>query len=117
MELMAVIVGLEAIKDAGKVVEVYSDSSYVVDAINKKWLDGWKMKDFKGKKNKDLWIRYLRVAAKHRITFHWIRGHAGHPENEKCDRLAVAASQQPKLLIDQEFELEQNSGKTQESIF
>ncbi len=117
MELMAVIVGLEAIKDAGKVVEVYSDSSYVVDAINKKWLDGWKMKDFKGKKNKDLWIRYLRVAAKHRITFHWIRGHAGHPENEKCDRLAVAASQQPMLLIDQEFELEQNSGKTQESIF
>lgn len=117
MELMAVIVGLEAIKDAGKVVEVYSDSSYVVDAINKKWLDGWKMKDFKGKKNKDLWIKYLRVAAKHRITFHWIRGHAGHPENEKCDRLAVAASQQPMLLIDQEFELEQNSGKTQEFIF
>ena len=117
MELMAVIAGLEAIKDADKAVEVYSDSSYVVDAINKRWLEGWRTKDFKGKKNKDLWLRYLKTATGRKITFHWIRGHAGHPENERCDKMAVAASQQPILLIDHGFETEQQSGKVSQSLF
>lgn len=91
MELLAVIVGLEAIRWENADVEVYSDSSYVVNAVTLGWLDGWIRTGFKKKKNADLWTRYAAVASRHNVRFHWIKGHAGHPENERCDRLAVAA--------------------------
>lgn len=107
MELLAVIAGLEAIKKPGQDVLIYSDSKYVVDAVEKRWVFGWLNKGFAGKKNKDLWLRFLQVYKLHNIKFQWIKGHAGHPENERCDRLAVAASQQKdKLLIDSVFEAE-----------
>lgn len=91
MELLAVIKGLEAIRWENAEVHVYSDSSYVVDAINKGWLEGWVRKGFAKVKNPDLWIRFNALYKKHRVSFHWIKGHAGHPENERCDRLAVDA--------------------------
>lgn len=91
MELLAVIKGLEAIKWDNAEVHVYSDSSYVVNAINKGWLDGWIRKGFAKVKNPDLWMRFAELIRKHRVAFHWIKGHAGHPENERCDALAVAA--------------------------
>lgn len=91
MELLAVIKGLEAIRWENAEVHVYSDSSYVVNAINKGWLETWQRRNFARVKNPDLWIRFLNVYEKHRVAFHWIRGHAGHPENERCDALAVAA--------------------------
>lgn len=91
MELLAVIKGLEAIKWDNAEVHVYSDSSYVVKAINEGWLDNWVRKGFAKVKNPDLWMRFVPLLRKHRVAFHWIKGHAGHPENERCDRLAVAA--------------------------
>ena len=91
MELLAVIKGLEAIRWRNAEVHVYSDSSYVVNAINKGWLENWQRKGFAKVKNPDLWMRFLRVYRMHRVAFHWIKGHAGHPENERCDALAVAA--------------------------
>ena len=91
MELLAVIKGLEAIKWQNAEVHVYSDSSYVVNAINKGWLENWQRKGFAKVKNPDLWMRLASLLQCHRVTFHWIKGHAGHPENERCDRLAVAA--------------------------
>lgn len=107
MELMAVIVGLEALTKPGQEVVIYSDSKYVVDAVEKKWVFGWMSKGFAGKKNKDLWIRFLQIYKQHKVRFQWVKGHAGHPENERCDRLAVAAAQQKdKLLIDAFFEAE-----------
>ena len=104
MELLAVIVGLEAIKKPKWNVKVVSDSKYVVDAVSKGWLDGWVKKDFKGKKNRDLWERYLKVASKHNVKLEWIKGHAGHPENERCDALAVNAAEGNNLLVDEVFE-------------
>jgi len=106
MELLAVIKGLEALKTSNQQVTVYSDSKYVVDAIEKRWVQGWVQKNFKDKKNKDLWLRYLQVAKLHQIRFVWLKGHAGHPENERCDQLAVAAYKQKDLLIDAVFETE-----------
>ena len=91
MELLAVIVGLEAIKWEKAVVEVYSDSSYVVKALNEGWLQNWERKGWKKVKNVDLWQRFLAVYKRHKVTFNWVKGHAGHPENERCDALAVAA--------------------------
>ena len=91
MELLAVIKGLEAIRWMNAEVHVYSDSSYVVNAINKGWLENWKRKGFAKVKNPDLWMRFVGVYDRHRVSFHWIKGHAGHPENERCDALAVAA--------------------------
>jgi ribonuclease HI len=91
MELLAVIKGLEAIRWANAEVQVYSDSSYVVKAINEGWLENWKRRGYAKVKNPDLWMRLAALLQCHRVTFHWIRGHAGHPENERCDRLAVAA--------------------------
>ena len=91
MELLAVIKGLEAIRWKNAEVHVYSDSSYVVNAINKGWLEGWVRKGFAKVKNPDLWMRFAPLMHKHRVAFHWIKGHAGHPENERCDALAVAA--------------------------
>lgn len=91
MELLAVIKGLEAIKWKDAVVEVFSDSTYVVKAVNEGWLPSWERKGWKKVKNPDLWQRFLAVYRLHRVTFHWLKGHAGHPENERCDALAVAA--------------------------
>lgn len=104
MELLAVIIGLEAIKKPNWKVLVVSDSKYVVDAVSKGWLAGWVKKGFKGKKNQDLWERYLEAAKTHDVRFQWIKGHAGHPENERCDQLAVEASESNNLLIDKVFE-------------
>lgn len=91
MELMAVIKGLEAIRWKNAEVHVVSDSSYVVNAINKGWLFSWEKNGFAKAKNPDLWRRFLPLYRLHRVSFHWIKGHAGHPENERCDALAVAA--------------------------
>ena len=110
MELMAVIKGLEALKAPGQNVMIYSDSKYVIDAIEKRWVNGWLQKGFAGKKNKDLWLRYLEVSKLHNIKLNWVRGHNGHPENERCDQLAVAASKQRDLLIDSVFEAENAKG-------
>jgi ribonuclease HI len=104
MELLAVIAGLEAIKKPNQAITIYSDSKYVIDAIEKKWVFGWVQKGFAGKKNKDLWLRLLPLLKVHQITFVWVKGHNGHPENERCDELAVAASKQKELLVDQIFE-------------
>ncbi|MBC7743972.1 MAG: ribonuclease HI [Flavobacterium sp.] len=106
MELLAAIVGLEAIKNPNQKVTIYSDSKYVIDPVVKKWIYGWVKKGFAGKKNKDLWLRFLSVYNLHHVEFNWVKGHAGHPENERCDILAVKASQQKTLLIDSVFEIE-----------
>ena len=100
MELMAVIEGLEAIKRKNAVVHVYSDSSYVVKAINEGWLQKWIMKGLEKQKNPDLWQRFLKIYRKHNVTFFWVKGHAGHPENERCDKLAVEAALCGNLLED-----------------
>lgn len=104
MELLAVIAGLEAIKKPGWNVLVVSDSKYVVDSVTKGWLKGWVVKDFKGKKNRDLWERYLQAAAPHDVKFKWVKGHAGHAENERCDQLAVEAAERKNLKVDAAFE-------------
>lgn len=94
MELMAVIVGIEALK-SGCSVRVVSDSKYVVDAFNARWIDGWKRRGWAKVKNPDLWKRLLKAMEPHQVRFEWIKGHNDHPENERCDRLAVAASLNP----------------------
>jgi len=104
MELLAVIVGLEALKNEGSDVTVYSDSSYVVDAVEKGWVFSWEKKGFKKKKNPDLWKRFLNIYRKHKVKLVWIKGHANIPENERCDYLAVKASQKENLLIDEGYE-------------
>lgn len=104
MELLAVIVGLETIKKPGWKVLVVSDSKYVVDAVMKGWLKSWVAKNFKDKKNRDLWERYLKAAEPHDVRFKWIKGHAGHPENERCDQLAVEAAESSNLKVDREYE-------------
>ena len=91
MELLAVIAGLEAIRWDHAEVHVWSDSSYVVKTINEGWLENWKRTGFAKKKNVDLWLRFYALQHRHRLSFHWLKGHAGHPENERCDALAVAA--------------------------
>ena len=106
MELLAVIKGLEALKTPNQQVMIFSDSKYVIDSIEKRWVNGWLQKGFAGKKNKDLWLRYLDISKHHQIKFTWVRGHNGHPENERCDELAVAAGKQKPLLIDSVFEVE-----------
>ncbi len=100
MELLAVIVGLEAIKRKNAIVHIYSDSSYVVKAVNEGWLQKWLLKGLEKQKNPDLWERFLKVYRKHRVSFFWIKGHAGHPENERCDKLAVEAALSSELLVD-----------------
>ena len=110
MELMAVIVALEQLKTNQYPVEVYSDSKYVIDSITKGWVFGWQKKGFKGKKNPDLWQRFLQVYSKFSITYHWVKGHNGHPENERCDVLAVAGAEARNQLIDGYFEAHQFVG-------
>lgn len=104
MELLAVIKGLEAVKWDNAVIEVWSDSSYVVKAVTEGWLPKWSRKGFAKVKNVDLWMRFLPLYNKHRVRFHWIKGHAGHPENERCDALAVAASKGAGLPEDEGYE-------------
>ena len=100
MELLAVITGLEAIRWERADVTIWSDSSYVVDAVEKGWVFSWEQKGFAKKANPDLWTRFLAAYRRHNVHFQWIRGHNGLPENERCDRLAVAASQGKDLLVD-----------------
>lgn len=104
MELLAVIVALETLKGSGHSVSVYSDSKYVVDAVEKRWVFNWEKIGFKDKKNVDLWKRFLRIYPKHKVAFHWVKGHANIPENERCDQLAVAAAEGAQLLVDHGFE-------------
>ncbi len=104
MELLAVIKGLEAITKPNAPVTVYSDSKYVIDSVEKGWLWGWIKKDFKGKKNKDLWLRFAEIYKVHRVSFQWVKGHAGVPENERCDELAVNAADGGGLIADVAFE-------------
>lgn len=109
MELLAVIVGLETLNKDKSLVEVFSDSKYVVDAVEKKWVFSWEKKNFKGKKNSDLWKRFLIIYRKHKVSFNWVKGHAGQVENEKCDTLAVEASENEQLMIDHGYENAINS--------
>lgn len=104
MELMAVIVGLEALNRPCQ-VELYSDSKYVIDAFEKNWVDswlknGWKNSQKKPVKNIDLWKRLLEAKSKHQVHFNWVKGHAGHTENERCDKLATSAADGGNLLDD-----------------
>ena len=113
MELLAVIAGLEAIKWQSACVEVWSDSTYVVKAVTEGWLDNWERKNFRKVKNPDLWMRFLPLYRAHRVTFHWLKGHAGHPENERCDALAVLASRGADLPEDTGYAPEEKEEKTE----
>lgn len=100
MELLAVIVALEALKILGSEITIYTDSKYVADAVTKGWVFDWVKKRFKDKKNPDLWLRFLEVYKKHVVKIIWVRGHNNNPLNERCDELAVAASMQTNLKED-----------------
>jgi ribonuclease HI len=107
MELLAVIVGLEKLKNPKSKVLVVSDSKYVVDSVLKGWVFGWEKKGFTGKKNPDLWIRFLKIYRQHHVDFKWIKGHNNHLQNERCDALAVMGSQGSSLSIDAFYEKEE----------
>ena len=107
MELMAVIVALEKLKKQSMEVTIYSDSKYVIDSVQKKWVFNWEKKAFKDKKNPDLWKRYLNIHRKHQVNFQWIKGHNAHPQNERCDKLAVKAAKESPNKIDDFFEQNQ----------
>ncbi|MBD0278686.1 MAG: ribonuclease HI [Bacteroidota bacterium] len=110
MELMAVIAGLEALKKEGLNVTIYSDSQYIVNAIQKGWLNRWMATNFsKGKKNKDLWVKFYNLAQKHNIKFVWVKGHAENPYNNRCDALATAAADGTDLLEDKGYEMDVNN--------
>ncbi len=100
MELLAVIRGLQALKREDLHVKIYTDSKYVSDSVNKRWVFNWEKKGFLKRKNPDLWKEFLEVYRRHSVSFIWVKGHANIPENERCDRLAVEASHLDKLLID-----------------
>ena len=106
MELLGVIVGLEKLKAPKTSVLVVSDSKYVVDSVEKGWVFGWEKKYFKDKKNPDLWMRILKIYRQHQVKFKWIKGHNNHPQNERCDELAVFASSQKELSVDVFYEKE-----------
>lgn len=106
MELLGVITGLEALKRPGCNVCIVSDSKYVVDAVNKGWLFGWEKKNFVKQKNPDLWKRFLEVYRKHNVTFTWIKGHNNHPQNERCDRMAVDAALDSSSLLEDSWYVE-----------
>ena len=106
MELLAVIVGLEKLKNENMAVLVVSDSKYVIDSVVKGWVFGWEKKGFAGKKNPDLWKRFLKIYRKHKVDFKWIKGHNNHPQNERCDQLAVFASGLEQLSVDAFYEKE-----------
>ena len=104
MELMAVIVAFEKIKQPPQYVHIYTDSKYVSESVEKKWVDSWEKKGFKNKKNPDLWMRFLKIFRKHSVRFFWIKGHNNNPRNERCDFLAVEASKNKDLKIDTFYE-------------
>lgn len=105
MELLAVIVTLEKLRFLQTEITIYTDSKYVHDAVEKKWVFGWEKKGFKGKKNPDLWIRFLRTYREHKVSLRWLKGHAGDPMNERADELAVAAANDTSgLKIDEGYE-------------
>lgn len=107
MELLSVIVALEALKQPQLDVNIFSDSKYVVDSVSKGWVFGWSKKNFHNKKNVDLWKRFLLVYPTQKVKFHWVKGHAANVENERCDELAVAAAQSHHLSIDEGYEKSQ----------
>lgn len=113
MELLAVIVALENLTKPGLEVLVTTDSRYVVDAVEKKWVFGWEKKGYKKKKNPDLWRRFLKVYRQHKVSFKWVKGHNLHTENERCDYLAVVAAEGPGKLIDKYYE----DGEKQDGLF
>jgi ribonuclease HI len=104
MELLAVIIALETLRYPNSDVTLYADSRYVVDAVEKGWLFEWEKKRFRKKKNPDLWTRFLKVYRQHKVKFIWIKGHAEYTENERCDRLAVLASQSGHLQEDEGYD-------------
>jgi len=104
MELLAVIIALESVKKANSEITIYSDSKYVIDSVEKKWVFGWEKKNFNKKKNPDLWIRFLKIYRMQKVSFIWVRGHANNKENERCDFLAVEAADGKSLLTDQWYE-------------
>lgn len=108
MELLAVIKGLEELKTSKFPVKVYSDSKYIVDAINNGWVFGWIKTQFKKKKNPDLWMRWFQVQKQFKVQYIWVKGHNGHPLNERCDQLAVKAALSGDLKIDLYFEEHKN---------
>ena len=112
MELMGVIVALESLTKTNIAVTIYTDSQYIVNSVEKKWLDNWIRTDFKGgKKNKDLWMRLMSLYKLHKVKLVWVKGHAGHPLNERCDQLAVKASKdKANWKIDSVFEVEMQKG-------
>lgn len=104
MELMAVIAGLEAMKKQGQQIKIYSDSQYIVNAVEKGWLNTWVATNFKGgKKNKDLWLHYYHLAKTQFIKFVWVKGHADNPLNNRCDELATSAADGSDLLVDEGY--------------
>ena len=110
MELLAIIVALEMLKVSDREVIIYSDSKYVIDSVTKGWLFGWVKKGFKGKKNADLWKRFLHIYPKNKVKFQWVKGHANIPGNERCDALAVAAAnKKDSHLVDEGYEASQQT--------
>jgi ribonuclease HI len=112
MELLAVIIALEALKIEGSNVTIYTDSKYVSDAINQKWIINWQKTGFKKVKNPDLWKRFLEIYKKHNIKFVWVKGHADNVENNRCDELAVMASHGTNLKIDDYYENSEENPNT-----
>jgi ribonuclease HI len=104
MELLAVIIALESVKKEDSEIIIYSDSKYVIDSVEKKWVFGWEKKNFNKKKNPDLWIRFLKIYRVQKVSFIWVKGHANNKENERCDFLAVEAADGQSLLTDQWYE-------------
>ncbi len=115
MELLAVIIALESIKQPDSQITIYSDSKYVVDAVEKKWVFSWEKKNFKNKKNPDLWIRFLKIFTSLSVRFVWVKGHSNNVENERCDFLAVEAAEKTHLEIDVWYE--KNIKKDPPSLF
>ena len=109
MELWAVIDALEKLKKKPMDVLVISDSKYVIEAVDKKWVFGWQKKNFKGKKNPDLWKRFLKIYPQHNVQFQWVKGHNDHPQNERCDQLAVTAAKE--IAIEQDIYYEKMAQK------
>ena len=104
MELLAIIIGLESLKDKPSNVTVFSDSRYVIDSIEKKWVFNWEKKSFKGKKNDDLWKRFHKIYRDHEVKLEWIKGHNNHPQNERCDFLAHQSAKGSSMEIDEFYE-------------
>ena len=117
MELMAIIAALEAIKKEGQQITVFSDSKYVVNAVEQRWVFSWLKKDFKDKKNKDLSMRFLDSYKKHQIRFIWVKGHADNPFNNRCDELATRAADGTGLLTDVAFEAEKTNATGNKDLF